>query len=89
MAATELPSIMPSNSQPENRYWELSSRIADTNTRVTTHEAVCEERAKNIDARLSVIEKGIEKINHWGLLIGFTLVCGMAGLLATLIFKLK
>jgi hypothetical protein len=56
---------------------------------VTTHEAVCEERAKNIDARLSVIEKGIEKINHWGLLIGFTLVCGMAGLLATLIFKLK
>lgn len=64
----------------EERYWEVSSRLA-------VHEAMCEERSKNIDSRLGKIEDGIKNINNWGLLIGFTLVCSMAGILVTLLLK--
>jgi hypothetical protein len=62
------------------RYWELASRLA-------SHEAMCEERSKHIDERLEKIEGGIEKINHWGILIGFTLICSMGGLIVTLLLK--
>jgi len=48
---------------------------------------MCEERSKNIDDRLVKIESGIEKINQWGILIGFTLICSMAGILVTLLLK--
>jgi hypothetical protein len=64
----------------DERYWEVASRLA-------AHEATCEERAKNIDSRLEKIEEGVEKINHWGILIGFTLICSMAGILVTLLLK--
>jgi hypothetical protein len=63
-----------------DRYWEVSSRLA-------VHEAMCEERSKHIDERLGKIEGGIEKINHWGIFIGFTLICSMAGILVTLLLK--
>jgi hypothetical protein len=64
----------------DDRYWEVASRLA-------VHEAMCEERSKNIDDRLVKIESGIEKINQWGILIGFTLICSMAGILVTLLLK--
>jgi hypothetical protein len=64
----------------EDRYWEVSSRLA-------VHEAMCEERSKHIDERLEKIEGGIDRINHWGTLIGFTLICSMAGILVTLLLK--
>lgn len=64
----------------EERYWEVASRLA-------VHEAMCEERSKNIDSRLGKIEDGIKNINNWGLVIGFTLVCSMAGILVTLLLK--
>lgn len=78
--ASRFQVMSSSNGQTEDRYWEVSSRLA-------VHEAMCEERSKHIDGRLEKIESGIEKINHWGTLIGFTLICSMAGILVTLLLK--
>lgn len=69
-----------SNGHTDDRYWEVASRLA-------VHEAMCEERSKHIDERLEKIETGIDRINHWGVLIGFTLICSMAGILVTLLLK--
>jgi hypothetical protein len=64
----------------DERYWEIA-------TRLLAHEAMCEERSKNVAERLDKIETGIERINHWGTLIGFTLICSMGGLIVTLLLK--
>lgn len=83
MLRSQIPhfqAMSSSNGQSEDRYWELASRLA-------VHEAMCEERSKHIDERLGKIETGIDRINHWGVLIGFTLICSMAGILVTLLLK--
>jgi len=84
MAVSQLSHFQAMSSNNEHdlddRYWEVASRLA-------VHEAMCEERSKNIDDRLVKIESGIEKINQWGILIGFTLICSMAGILVTLLLK--
>ncbi len=84
MAASQLShfQVMSSTNghNTEERYWEVSSRLA-------VHEAMCEERSKNIDTRLGKIEDGIKNINNWGIVIGFTLICSMAGILVTLLLK--
>jgi hypothetical protein len=64
----------------DERYWEIASKL-------NAHEVMCEERSKGIFDRLNKIEEGVEKINNWGLLIGFTLICSMAGILVTLLLK--
>jgi hypothetical protein len=66
--------------QSDDRYWELA-------TRLLAHEAMCEERSKGVYDRLEKIEGGIEKINHWGIVIGITLTCSMGGLIVTLLLK--
>jgi|GEM_PF-1412038 len=71
---------LESSPPTDERYWAVASKLA-------AHEAMCEERSKNIDGRLEKIEDGIENINHWGIVIGFTLICSMAGILATLLLK--
>lgn len=80
MAVNPIPSPA-GNGYYNERYYELDKRVS-------SHEEVCEERVKHIDARLEKIEAGISTINTWGLTIGFTLVCGMAGLIVTLIVTL-
>jgi len=84
MAASQLSHFQAMSSTngyaTEERYWEVSSRLA-------VHEAMCEERSKNIDERLGKIEDGIKNINNWGIVIGFTLICSMAGILVTLLLK--
>jgi hypothetical protein len=76
MAINPMPT--PGNGYYSDRYYELDKRV-------TSHEKVCEEQAKHIDSRLEKIENGISTINTWGLTIGFALICGMAGLIITLI----
>ncbi len=70
----------PSPPPIDERYWAMAAKLA-------AHEAMCEERSRGIFDRLEKIETGIEKINHWGIFIGFTLICGMCGLTATLLLK--
>lgn len=64
----------------EERYWEVASRLI-------AHEAMCEERSKGIYDRLEKIETGVDRINHWGVVIGITLICSMGGLIVTLLLK--
>jgi hypothetical protein len=61
----------------EERYWE-------TMTRISAHEAMCEERSKTIFNRLESIESSIGQMQRNMFLIGFTLISGMAGLIITL-----
>jgi hypothetical protein len=75
------PIMSPNNGQvSDERYWEVASRLI-------AHEAMCEERSKGIYDRLEKIETGVDRINHWGIVIGITLICSMGGLIVTLLLK--
>lgn len=72
---------MSSNSYPDDsRYWEALNRI-------TTHEAMCEERSKTIFNRLDKIDGRLDAMSRQMFMIGFTIICSMAGLIVTLLLK--
>lgn len=76
----ERPSPLPEHPQMSERYFELA-------TKLYTHEAQCTERYSGIQDRLDRIETGITKINSYGAFLGFSLICGMAGLIITLLLQ--
>lgn len=61
----------------DDKYWEALNRIS-------THEAMCEERSKTIFNRLENIDNQLSQMQRNMFLIGFTLISGMAGLIITL-----
>lgn len=61
----------------DDKYWEALNRIS-------THEAMCEERSKTIFNRLENIDNQLAQMQRNMFLIGFTLISGMAGLIITL-----
>ncbi len=72
---------MSSSSYPDDsRYWEALNRI-------TTHEAMCEERSKTIFNRLDRIDDSLETMNKRMFSLGVMLLGGMAGLIVTLLLK--
>ena len=64
-------------------------RIYEAIRRIERHEAMCEERSKTIFNRLSAIEDGLESINSTLLKGAGVLICGMAGLVVSLLFLLQ
>lgn len=64
-------------------------RIYEAIRRLERHEAMCEERSKTIFNRLSAIEDGLESINSTLLKGAGVLICGMAGLVVSLLFLLQ
>jgi len=64
----------------DDKYWEALNRIS-------THEAMCEERSKTIFNRLENIDNQLAQMQRNMFLIGFTLISGMAGLIITLIIQ--
>lgn len=64
----------------DEKYWEALNRIS-------THEAMCEERSKTIFNRLENIDNQLSQMQRNMFLIGFTLISGMAGLIITLIVQ--
>lgn len=64
-------------------------RIYEAIRRLERHEAMCEERSKTIFNRLSAIEDGLESINNTLLKGAGVLICGMAGLVVSLLFLLQ
>lgn len=64
-------------------------RIYEAIRRIERHEAMCEERSKTIFNRLSAIEDGLESINNTLLKGAGVLICGMAGLVVSLLFLLQ
>lgn len=73
---------MSSSSYPidDSRYWEAINRL-------TAHEAMCEERSKTIFNRLGRIDERLDTISRHMFMIGFTIICSMAGLIVTLLLK--
>ena len=70
-----------SNPPPDNRYyWEAVNRIS-------SHEAMCEERSKTIFERLERIDNSIETLHKRMFTLGGLLLTGMAGLILTLLLK--
>jgi len=64
----------------DDKYWEALNRIS-------THEAMCEERSKTIFKRLENIDEQLAQMQRNMFLIGFTLISGMAGLIITLLLQ--
>jgi len=64
-------------------------RIFQAISRIEKHEAMCEERSKTIFSRLDNIETGLDNINRTLLTGAGILICGMAGLIVSLLFLLK
>jgi len=64
-------------------------RIYEAIRRLERHEAMCEERSKTIFNRLSAIDDGLESINNTLLKGAGVLICGMAGLVVSLLFLLQ
>lgn len=73
---------MSSSSSPsdDSRYWEAINRL-------TAHEAMCEERSKTIFNRLERIDGRLDTMSRQMFVIGFTIICSMAGLIVTLLLK--
>lgn len=68
---------------------DTNERIFEAISRIERHEAMCEERSKTIFNRLSAIEDGLESINNTLLKGAGVLICGMAGLVVSLLFLLQ
>jgi len=73
---------MSSSSCPsdDSRYWEAINRL-------TAHEAMCEERSKTIFNHLERIDGRLDTMSRQMFMIGFTIICSMAGLIVTLLLK--
>lgn len=68
---------------------DTNERIFEAISRIERHEAMCEERSKTIFNRLDSIEEGLIAINKTLLTGAGVLICGMAGLVVSLLFLLK
>jgi len=64
----------------------IVDRIHRVEAQISTHEAVCAERYQNILATSSELKHGLKAVNAQILSIGFLLLCGMAGILAQMVF---
>jgi len=77
----------PSKAMSSNNYQTDDSRYWEAINRLTAHEAMCEERSKTIFNRLGRIDERLDTISRHMFMIGFTIICSMAGLIVTLLLK--
>jgi hypothetical protein len=71
---------MEGGMQPDDRYWETLNRL-------TSHEAMCEERSKTIFNRLESIDDRLDSIHKNLFVIALTILSGMGGLILTLLLQ--
>jgi hypothetical protein len=65
---------------------EIFDRLRSMEIKQSTHEAVCVERYGNLLNAADKMEKSIEGTNRLLIGGGITLMCGMAGILAKIVF---
>ena len=63
----------------------ITDEVHDLDTRLTTHEAVCEQRYKGIEAANTAIKVSIGRIERILLAVTGTLILGMGGIIWTLL----
>jgi hypothetical protein len=65
---------------------EIFDRLRSVEIKQSTHEAVCVERYGNLLSAADKMERSIEGTNRLLIGGGIALLCGMAGILAKIIF---
>ena len=86
MANLSLPKVN-SLDMSFNNYEDREAKYWETLSRLTAHEAMCEERSKTILNRLERIDGRLDTMSRHMFMIGFTIICSMAGLIVTLLLK--
>ena len=71
----------------ENSSADLEDRIWTAVSRLSVHEAMCEERSKTIFHRLEAIEDHLQSLNRSVFIASFALMSGMAGVIITLLLN--
>jgi sigma54-dependent transcription regulator len=64
----------------------LADRLRHTEQSLSTHEAVCAERYAQINRSIESLNRFAHKATVGLIVVGFTLICGMAAILSQLVF---
>ena len=71
----------------ENQPTDIEERIWTAVSRLSAHEAMCEERSKTIFHRLEAIEGHLQTLSRNVFIASSALMSGMAGVIITLLLK--
>lgn len=66
---------------------EVDEKVNEALQRLTTHEAMCEERSKTIFNRLDAIDRQLSTIASNMFIVALSLLGGMAGIVITLLLR--
>jgi hypothetical protein len=66
---------------------EIEDRVWDAINRISTHEAMCEERSKTVFNRLDKIDERLDILNRNMFVASMGLISGMAGVIITLALR--
>ncbi len=73
--------------EKENLSLDLEDRVWTAVSRLSVHEAMCEERSKTIFHRLEAIEGHLHALSRNVFIASFALMSGMAGVIITLLLN--
>jgi hypothetical protein len=65
---------------------EVEERLRNVEAHISTHEAVCAERYRQINENFAVLNRIVQKATVGIFFGGFTLICGMAAIFVKLVF---
>jgi len=73
--------------QTPNDIDEIEDKVWDALNRISTHEAMCEERSKTVFNRLDKIDERLDVLNRNMFVASMGLISGMAGVIITLALR--
>jgi hypothetical protein len=73
--------------EKENLSPDLEDKVWTAVSRLSVHEAMCEERSKTIFHRLEAIEDHLHALSRNVFIASFALMSGMAGVIITLLLN--
>jgi len=64
---------------------EVEERLRNVEAQISTHEAVCAERYRQINENFAILNRIVQKATVGIFFGGFTLICGMAAIFIKLL----
>ena len=64
---------------------EVEERLRNVEAQISTHEAVCAERHRQINENFALLNRIVQKATVGIFFGGFTLICGMAAIFIKLL----
>jgi len=64
---------------------EVEERLRNVEAQISTHEAVCAERYRQINENFALLNRIVQKATVGIFFGGFTLICGMAAIFIKLL----